>query len=568
MADAELALDLTDNKQEESGDSQADEGEPEPQQTQENTNGVKTDAEEKPEPKEKSSGGRKSHRYHPYKERHGGGGGDKKAAHRNRVFISNIPYDMKWQAIKDLMREKVGEVTYVELFKDGEGKSRGCGVVEFKDEEFVKKAIEVMSKHDLNGRPLNIKEDPDGDHARRVLQRSGRMYGGGRGQDGGPSGMNVPPSIANNPNIPPEIISALQAGRLGTTVFVANLDFKVGWKKLKEVFGMAGTVRRADVKEDKDGKSRGMGTVTFEQPLEAVQAISMFNGQMLFDRQMHVKMDDKSLPPDDVRPAEKPPQLPRGLGGIGMGLGPGGQPINANRLSGGGVASMGPGGMDGPGCSSMNRMSGMGGGFSNMDCMGGMGGFGGRDMGPMGRMGDMYRSGMAGMDRDFGRSDLGMSRPFGDSFGGGGYAGMGNAGMGPMGSGLGGGGGMMNMGMDRMNSGFDRMAGNMDMGRGFGQYGGGSGHMGGMSDRGAGSKGGCQIFVRNLSYDLTWQKLKEKFSHCGQVMYAEIKMENGKSKGCGTVRFDSPESAEKACRMMNGTKINGREVDVRIDRNA
>lgn len=47
----------------------------------------------------------------------------------------------------------------------------------------------------------------------------------------------------------------------------------MGWKKLKEVFGMAGVVKRADVKEDKDGKSRGMGTVTFEQPLEAVQAI-------------------------------------------------------------------------------------------------------------------------------------------------------------------------------------------------------------------------------------------------------------------------------------------------------
>ena len=53
----------------------------------------------------------------------------------------------------------------------------------------------------------------------------------------------------------------------------SQLDFKVGWKKLKEVFGMAGTVKRADVKEDKDGKSRGMGTVTFEQALEAVQAI-------------------------------------------------------------------------------------------------------------------------------------------------------------------------------------------------------------------------------------------------------------------------------------------------------
>lgn len=58
---------------------------------------------------------------------------------------------------------------------------------------------------------------------------------------------------------------------------VLQLDFKVGWKKLKEVFGMAGVVKRADVKEDKDGKSRGMGTVTFEQPLEAVQAICILS---------------------------------------------------------------------------------------------------------------------------------------------------------------------------------------------------------------------------------------------------------------------------------------------------
>ncbi|XP_012992733.1 myelin expression factor 2 isoform X2 [Esox lucius] len=519
--------------------------------------------------KEKTSGGsRRANRFHPYKEKHSSG--DKKGgSHRNRVFISNIPYDMKWQAIKDLMREKVGEVTYVELFKDAEGKSRGCGVVEFKDEEFVKKAIEVMNKHDLNGRPLNIKEDPDGEHARRVLQRTGGMYpggggGGGRGQEGGPGGVGVPPSIANNPNVPPEVISSLRAGRLGTTVFVANLDFKVGWKKLKEVFGMAGTVKRADVKEDKDGKSRGMGTVTFEQALEAVQAISMFNGQMLFDRQMHVKMDDKSMPADDFRPVEKAPQLPRGLGGIGMGLGPGGQPINANRLSGGAMGNMGPAGMDGPGYGGMNRLGG--GGFGGMDSMGG---FGAREMGRMGEMAYRSGGGMGGaMERDFGRSDMSMSRGFGGMGmgGGGGYGGgMSSSGMGPIGGGLGG--GMGSLSMDRMGSGYDRMGGGMEMSRGFGGYGGG-GSGGSMSDRGSGAKGGCQIFVRNLSYDLTWQKLKEKFSVCGQVMFAEIKMEGGKSKGCGTVRFDSPESANKACRMMNGTKINGREVDVRIDRNA
>uniref|UniRef100_A0A3Q2NRD3 Myelin expression factor 2 n=1 Tax=Fundulus heteroclitus TaxID=8078 RepID=A0A3Q2NRD3_FUNHE len=532
--------------------------------SQETPNGVKTDSEEskqskeKHDGKEKSSSSRRGNRFHPYKEKHGG---EKKGSQRNRVFISNIPYDMKWQAIKDLMRDKVGEVTYVELFKDAEGKSRVSGVVEFKDEEYVKKAVSAMNKHDLNGRPLNIKEDPDGEHARRAMQRMGGGQHVGRGQDMGPGGMNVPPSIANNPNIPPDVIDALQAGRLGNTVFVANLDFKVGWKKLKEVFGMAGVVKRADVKEDKDGKSRGMGTVTFEQPLEAVQAISMFNGQMLFERQMHVKIDEKSLPPDDFCPVEKATPLPRGLGGIGMGLGPGGQPINANRLGGGGMGSMGPGGMD-SGYGGIGRLGGGmsgGGGYSGMDSMSSMGGFGGRDMAPVGRMGDMYRSGMGGLDRDF---DMPMNRGFGDSFGGmgGGFGG----GMGHMGSGLGG--GMGSMSMDRMGSSFDRVGmSGMDMNRGFGGY----GHMGGgMSDRGSGSKGGCQIFVRNLSYDLTWQKLKDKFSHCGPVMYAEIKMENGRSKGCGTVRFDCPESAEKACRMMNGTKINGREVDVRIDRNA
>uniref|UniRef100_A0A8C5E742 RRM domain-containing protein n=1 Tax=Gouania willdenowi TaxID=441366 RepID=A0A8C5E742_GOUWI len=561
-------LSLDEPKLEESAASILSETDDSPEETQ---NGVKTEADEnesaneKSDGKEKSFGNRKGNRFHPYKDKQHGGG-EKKGFLRNRVYISNIPYDMKWQGIKDLMREKVGEVTYVELFKDAEGKSRVSGVVEFKDEEFVKKAVLTMSKCDLNGRPMNIKEDLDGEHARRVLQRLGGGQAGGRGQDMGPGVMSIPPSIANNPNIPHSILHALQAGRLGSTVFVANLDFKVGWKKLKEVFGMAGVVKRADVKEDKDGKSRGMGTVTFEQPLEAVQAISMFNGQMLFDRQMHVKMDEKSIPAEDFRQVEKAPQLPRGLGGIGLGLGPGGQPINANRLSGGGgsssMGSMGPGGMDVSNFGGMNRFGGgMGGGFGGMESMANMGGFGGRDMASVGRMGDMYRSGMGGMDRDFGHSDMSMNRGFGDSFGGmGGFGGgMGGGGMGHMGSALGG--GMGNMSLDRMGSNFERlMMSGMDMSRGFGNFG------ANMGMSGSGSKGGCQIFVRNLSYDLTWQKLKEKFSQCGPVMFAEIKMENGKSKGCGTVRFDSPESAEKACRMMNGTKINGREVDVRLDR--
>ncbi|XP_076698454.1 LOW QUALITY PROTEIN: myelin expression factor 2-like [Callospermophilus lateralis] len=440
------------------GESLPPEPEKQPPQHSSSSNGVKMEndesvKEEKSDLKEKSSGNKKANRFHPYSKDKHLGTGEKKGPNRNRVFISNIPYDMKCQAIKDLMREKVGEVTYVELFKDAEGKSRGCGVVEFKDEEFVKKALETMNKYDLSGRPLNIKEDPDGENARRALQRTGGSFPGGHVPDMGSGLMNLPPSILNNPNIPPEVISNLQAGRLGSTIFVANLDFKVGWKKLKEVFSIAGTAKRADIKEDKDGKSRGMGTVTFEQAIEEVQAISMFNGQFLFDRPMHVKMDDKSVPHEDYRShGSKTPQLPRGLGGIGMGLGPGGQPISASQLNIGGVmGNLGPSGI----------------GFGGLEAMNSMGGFGG-----VGRMGELYRGAMtSSMERDFGRGDIGINRGFGDSFGRlgsamiGGFAGrIGASNMGPVGSGISGGMGGMNsvtggmgMGLDRMSSSFDRM---------------------------------------------------------------------------------------------------------------
>lgn len=51
---------------------------------------------------------------------------------------------------------------------------------------------------------------------------------GGMGMDRmgpGPTGNigSIPPSLLNNPNIPTEIIHGLQAGRIGNTVFVANV---------------------------------------------------------------------------------------------------------------------------------------------------------------------------------------------------------------------------------------------------------------------------------------------------------------------------------------------------------
>ncbi|XP_035888608.1 heterogeneous nuclear ribonucleoprotein M isoform X12 [Phyllostomus discolor] len=612
---------------------------------------------------------------------------------RYRAFITNIPFDVKWQSLKDLVKEKVGEVTYVELLMDAEGKSRGCAVVEFKMEESMKKAAEVLNKHSLSGRPLKVKEDPDGEHARRAMQKVMATTGGMGMGPGGPGMINIPPSILNNPNIPNEIIHALQAGRLGSTVFVANLDYKVGWKKLKEVFSMAGVVVRADILEDKDGKSRGIGTVTFEQSIEAVQAISMFNGQLLFDRPMHVKMDERALPKGDFFPPERPQQLPRMEGPFGGGMenmGRFGSGMNMGRINeilsnalkrgeiiakqggGGGGGSvpgierMGPG-IDRIGGAGMERMgAGLGHGMDRvgseiermglvMDRMGSVErmGSGIERMGPLGldhmassieRMGQTMERIGSGVERMGAGMGFGLERmaaPI-DRVGqtiermGSGVERMGPAiermglsmeRMVPAGMGA----GLERMGpvMDRMATGLERMGANnlermglermganslerMGLERmganslermgpamgpalgagiermGLAMGGGGSasfdraiemerGNFGGSFAGSFGGAGGhapgvarkaCQIFVRNLPFDFTWKMLKDKFNECGHVLYADIKMENGKSKGCGVVKFESPEVAERACRMMNGMKLSGREIDVRIDRNA
>lgn len=79
---------------------------------------------------------------------------------------------------------------------------------------------------------LHMLQDPEGEHARRALQRVGGQFPGGQGPDMAPGLMNLPLSIVNNPNIPPEVISNLQAGRLGSTIFVANVSFKTYFKAI------------------------------------------------------------------------------------------------------------------------------------------------------------------------------------------------------------------------------------------------------------------------------------------------------------------------------------------------
>ena len=66
-------------------------------------------------------------------------------------------------------------------------------------------------------------------------------------------------------NLSPSVMDAIGAGPVGKNIFVRNLDYKVDEDKMKEVFGLAGTVEEVSLTKDQDGKSRGMGVVSFSQ---------------------------------------------------------------------------------------------------------------------------------------------------------------------------------------------------------------------------------------------------------------------------------------------------------------
>ena len=122
----------------------------------------------------------------------------------------------------------------------------------------------------------------------------------------------------------PQFLESLNInGPLHNRIFVANLDYKVDERKLKEVFRLAGKVLGVELSRDKEGKSRGFATVVYDHPVESVQAISMFNNQQLLDRKMTVRFD--KVPEEE--PATNLSRLPDGLRGVGMGLGQDGMPL-------------------------------------------------------------------------------------------------------------------------------------------------------------------------------------------------------------------------------------------------
>eukprot|EP00331_Platyophrya_macrostoma_P002962 CAMPEP_0176429394 /NCGR_PEP_ID=MMETSP0127-20121128/13688_1 /TAXON_ID=938130 /ORGANISM="Platyophrya macrostoma, Strain WH" /LENGTH=348 /DNA_ID=CAMNT_0017811197 /DNA_START=37 /DNA_END=1083 /DNA_ORIENTATION=+ len=76
----------------------------------------------------------------------------------NRVFVGNLAFTTSWQSLKDHMR-KAGEVVRVDVFSGPNGRSRGCGLVEYANTTDSGRAIQQLHQTELDGRRIFVRED-------------------------------------------------------------------------------------------------------------------------------------------------------------------------------------------------------------------------------------------------------------------------------------------------------------------------------------------------------------------------------------------------------------------------
>ncbi|CAD5228977.1 unnamed protein product [Bursaphelenchus okinawaensis] len=150
------------------------------------------------------------------------------------VFIKNLDPNIDTKSIYDTF-SMFGNILSCKIACDEEGHSKGYGFIHFETEEAAQKAIEKV-----NGMLLDNKQVYVG----KFQPRAARLREMG------------------------------EATHQFTNVFVKNFHDKLDDNKLKELFEKYGPITSAVVMKDNEGKSKGFGFVSFEDPEHAEKAVN------------------------------------------------------------------------------------------------------------------------------------------------------------------------------------------------------------------------------------------------------------------------------------------------------
>ncbi|KAK8844608.1 hypothetical protein IAR55_006455 [Kwoniella newhampshirensis] len=85
-------------------------------------------------------------------------------------------------------------------------------------------------------------------------------------------------------------------------IFVSNLPLSMQWQDLKDLLRPAGTIIRADVATDYNGRPRGFGTALFAIEADAARAVEMFNNREIGGFRIRAHLERDSHPEQMQRP--------------------------------------------------------------------------------------------------------------------------------------------------------------------------------------------------------------------------------------------------------------------------
>ena len=196
----------------------------------------------------------------------------------NRVYVGNLAWSVSWQDLKDHMRD-AGDVQYSKVLTDRDGRSKGCGIVEFSTVEGAKDAIEKLTDTELKGRKIFVRED----------REDGKRGGGARAppKDPTPAEGAAAEGGDTTTSSPSDKVE-------GSQLFIGNLSWDTTWQELKDHFASCGDVQYSNVAVGRDGRKKGFGFVRFATAEEASEAIEKMNGVEFMGRKLEVRLDNKA----------------------------------------------------------------------------------------------------------------------------------------------------------------------------------------------------------------------------------------------------------------------------------
>lgn len=205
----------------------------------------------------------------------------------NRVYVGNLAWSVSWQDLKDHMRD-AGDVQYSKVLTDRDGRSKGCGIVEFSTVEGAKDAIEKLTDTELKGRKIFVREDREDGKPRGGGGRPSPSKG--KKEDGAAADKKAAPAAKGEGDKD----SSTPKEENTTQLFIGNLSWETTWQELKDHFKTCGDVEFAEVATGRDGRSKGFGFIRYGSAKEATEAMEKLNGVEFMGRALEVRLDAKA----------------------------------------------------------------------------------------------------------------------------------------------------------------------------------------------------------------------------------------------------------------------------------